>query len=67
MMVIFYIPGFIWRKINRSCGIDTKSITNVMKAMDPLNSEERKQAMNGLAKHIDKALNYHRDYYHGFM
>lgn len=67
MMMLFYIPGFIWRKMNRSCGIDTKVITHIMHEMDPLNNDERKEAMSSLAKHIDKALAYHRDYHRGFM
>lgn len=67
MMMLFYIPGFMWRKMSRHCGIDTKMITSMMRDMDPLNSEERKEAMTSLAKHIDKALTYHRDYHHGFM
>lgn len=67
MLMLFYVPGFIWRKLNRSCGIDTKVITNSMLEMDPLNSEKRKEAMLSLAKHIDRALTYHREYNHGFM
>jgi hypothetical protein len=67
MMILFYVPGFIWRKMNRSCGIDAKIITKVITDMDPLNDEIRKEAMKSLAKHIDQALNYHREYTHGFM
>ncbi|CAF0807425.1 unnamed protein product [Adineta steineri] len=67
MMMLFYIPGFIWRKLNRNCGIDTKAITNIMSGMDQLNSENRKDPMISLAKHIDKALTYQRDYHHGFI
>ncbi|UJR37654.1 hypothetical protein I4U23_030351 [Adineta vaga] len=67
MMMLFYVPGFIWRKLNRSCGIDTKVITNLMTEMDPLNSENRKEAMMSLAKHIDRGLTYHREYHHGFI
>ena len=67
MMMLFYVPGFIWRKINKNCGIDTKVITSIIKEMDQLNNEKRKDPMNSLAKHIDKALTYHRDYYYGFM
>ncbi|CAF4624538.1 unnamed protein product [Rotaria sp. Silwood1] len=67
MMILFYIPGFIWRKINRNCGIDTKVITSIIADMDPLHSENRQDTMNMLVKQIDKALTYHRDYHHGFM
>jgi len=67
MMMLFYVPGFFWRKMNKNCGIDTKVITKIMSEMDPLDDEKRKDAMTSLAKHIDKALTYHRDYYHGFM
>jgi hypothetical protein len=112
MMMLFYIPGFIWRKLNKNSGIDTKVITSLMSGMDPLgskkgkdtsNSEKGKDASNSekgkdasdsekgkdasgsekgkdasdskeqkdviasLAKHIDQALTYHRNYHHGFM
>ncbi len=53
--------------MNKNCGLDTKVITNIMREMDPLNSENRKDTMISLAKHIDKALAYHRDYHRGFM
>ncbi len=67
MMMLFYVPGFIWRKLNKNCGIDTKVIISLMKDMDSLDSEKRKDAIISLAKHIDKALTYHRDYHRGFM
>ncbi len=67
MMMLFYVPGFIWRKLNKNCGINTKMITKILSDMEPLNSEARKEKMSSLAKHIDKALTYHRDYHHGFM
>lgn len=67
MMMLFYLPGFIWRKMNQNCGIDTKVISKAVNEMDPLNSEKRREAMQIIVKHIDKALTYHRDYHHGFM
>jgi len=67
MMTFFFLPGFIWRKMNQNCGIDTKVIGKAIGEMDPLNSEKRREAMQSLVKHIDKALIYHRDYHHGFM
>lgn len=67
MMTCFFLPGFIWRKMNQNCGIDTKVIGKAIGEMDPLNSEKRREAMQSLVKHIDKALIYHRDYHHGFM
>jgi hypothetical protein len=103
MMMLFYIPGFIWRKLNKNSGIDTKVITSLMSGMDPLGSKKGKDASNSekgkdasdsekgkdasgsekgkdapdskeqkdvitsLAKHIDQALTYHRNYHHGFM
>ena len=66
-MMLFYVPGFIWRKMNKNCGIDSKIITKALAEMDPLNSELRKEPMAALVKHIDKALTYHREYHHGFM
>ena len=53
--------------MNKNCGIDVKVITRMMNDMDPLNSDARKDSMLSVAKHIDKALLYHRDYHHGFM
>jgi len=35
--------------------------------MDQMDGEKREKAVRALAKHIDKALAYHRDYDHGFM
>lgn len=67
MMMLFYVPGFIWRKMNKNCGIDSKIVTKALAEMDPLNSEHRKEPMAALVKHIDKALTYHREYHHGFM
>ena len=67
MMTLFYIPGVIWRQINKTCGINTKFITNILREMDPLSHDKRKEAMNSLVKHIDKAFSYHRDYPHGFL
>lgn len=67
MIILFYIPGFVWRKLNRNCGIDTKAVTHMLREMDQLNSEKRKDAMAALAKHIDRVLNYHREYHRGFM
>lgn len=61
------MPGLIWRRINRTCGIDAKVITNILSNMDSFNSENRKDALKSLVKHIDRAFTYHRDYHHGFM
>ncbi|CAF2059883.1 unnamed protein product [Rotaria magnacalcarata] len=67
MMMLFYIPGFLWRKMNRSCGLDTKVVTSILADIDPIDGENLKDSIDVLVKHIDKALTYHRDYYHGFM
>jgi len=67
MIILFYLPGFFWRRLNRSCGINTKMITHTLAEMDQMDSEKRHDAMNSLAKHIDIALGYHREYEHGFM
>ncbi len=67
MMMLFYIPGFIWRKLNKNSGIDTKVITSLISGIDALDSEKRKGAITSLAKHIDQGLAYHRNYRHGFM
>ncbi|CAF3362030.1 unnamed protein product [Rotaria socialis] len=67
MMFFFYIPGFLWRNLNKSCGINTKMITKMVSDLDQLDSEKREKAIRTLAKHIDRALAYHRDYDHGLM
>ena len=67
MMFLFYLPGFAWRNITKTCGINTKVITKMVADMDQLNGEKREESVRALAKHIDKALAYHREYDHGFM
>jgi len=67
MMFLFYLPGFVWRNLNKACGINTKIITKMVADMDQLDGEKREKAVRALAKHIDKALAYHREYEYGFM
>ncbi len=67
MMFLFYIPGFVWRNLNKACGINTKVITKMVTDMDQLDGEKLEKAVRALAKHIDKALAYHREYEYGFM
>jgi hypothetical protein len=67
MMFLFYIPGFVWRNLTKACGINTKMITKMVTDMDQMDGEKREKAVRSLAKHIDKALAYHREYEHGFM
>jgi len=67
MMFLFYLPGFVWRNLNKGCGINTKVITKMVNDMDQLDGEKREKTVRALAKHIDKALAYHREYEHGFM
>ncbi|CAF2447870.1 unnamed protein product [Rotaria sp. Silwood2] len=67
MMCLFYLPGFIWRNLNKLCGINTKIITKLVTEMDQLDGEKREKAVRAVAKHIDAALAYHRDYAHGFL
>ncbi|CAF0902754.1 unnamed protein product [Adineta steineri] len=67
MMFLFYMPGFIWRNLNKACGINTKIISKMVTDLDQLDGEKREKAVRGLAKHIDKALAYHREYEYGLM
>ncbi|CAF1074304.1 unnamed protein product [Rotaria sordida] len=67
MMFLFYLPGFVWRNLNKSCGINTKIITKMVTDMDQMDGEKREITVRSLAKHIDRALAYHRDYDHGFF
>ena len=67
MMFLFYLPGFIWRNLNKACGINTKIITKMVTDMDQLDGEKRETAVRSLAKHVDRAFAYHREYEHGLM
>ena len=67
MMFLFYVPGFVWRSLNRGCGMNTKVITKMIADMDQLDGGKRETAVRALAKHIDRALAYHREYDHGFL
>ncbi|CAF2043112.1 unnamed protein product [Rotaria magnacalcarata] len=67
MMFLFYLPGFIWRNLNKACGINTKVIIKMITDMDQLDGEKREITVRALAKHIDKALAYHREYEYGFI
>lgn len=67
MMCLFYIPGFIWRNLNKRSAINTKFMTTIVNDMDQMDGEKREKAIRALAKHIDAALAYHRDYDHGFV
>jgi hypothetical protein len=67
MMFLFCLPGFVWRNLNKACRINTKIITKMVTDMDQMDGEKRETAVRGLAKHIDKALAYHREYEHGLM
>lgn len=67
MMFLFYLPGFIWRNLNKACGINTKLIVKMITDMDQLDGEKREKSIRALAKHIDKAFAYHREYEHGLL
>jgi len=66
-MFLFYLPGFIWRNLNRACGINPKIITKMVTDMDQLDGEKRENAVRSLAKHVDRSLAYHREYEYGLM
>jgi hypothetical protein len=67
MMFLFYIPGFIWRHMNKGCGINTKVITKMVADMDQMDGEKREKAVRMLVKHIDRGLAYHREYEYGCL
>ena len=67
MMFLFYLPGFVWRNLNKACGINTKAISKMVSDMDQLDGDKRETAIRSLAKHVDRAFSYHREYEHGFM
>ena len=47
--------------------MNTKVITKMVSDMDKLDGEKRVEAVQALAKHIDRALAYHREYNHGLL
>ncbi|CAF0933764.1 unnamed protein product [Didymodactylos carnosus] len=59
MMMLFSLPSFIWVSVNRSCGVNTKTLTNLIENLDHLNPESRQPKIRTLIRHIDKALVYH--------
>ena len=67
MMFLFYLPGFVFCFLNKGCSINTKTILKMVTDLDQLDGEKREKSVRTLAKHIDKALMYHREYEYGFM
>lgn len=67
MMFLFYLPGFVWRNLNKTCSINTKAILKMVTDLDQLDGEKREKSIRTLAKHIDKALAYHREYEYGLV
>ncbi|CAF1323730.1 unnamed protein product [Didymodactylos carnosus] len=59
MMLLFSFPSFMWISINRSCGINTKTLTKLIRDLDHLNPDSHQPKIRTLTQHIDKALAYH--------
>lgn len=63
MSFLFYVPFVIWRFMGKPSGLDAKTVMKIIYAMDPSSSDSRDKAMRNAVKVIDRAIDYHRDYY----
>lgn len=68
MSVCFYAPFALWHIMGKSSGLDAKSVMKIVNSMDPSSAESRDKTMRNTVKLIDRAIDYHRDYYdHNFI
>ena len=49
-MFLFYLPGFVWRNMNKSCGINTKVITKMVADMDQMDGEKKRKSCTCFSK-----------------
>lgn len=68
MAVCFYAPFAIWHVMAKPSGLDAKSVMRIINSMDQASSDSRDKTMRNTVKLIDRAIDYHRDYYdHNFL
>lgn len=63
MAFLFYTPFCIWHLLAKPSGLDAKTVMKIIYSMDPSSSESRDKTMRNTVKLIDRAIDYHRDYY----
>ena len=63
MALLFYLPYVIWHLMAKPSGLDAKSVMKIIYSMDPSNNDSRDKTMRNTVKLIDRAIDYHRDYY----
>lgn len=63
MAFLFYVPYVIWHLLAKPSGLDAKSVMKIVNTMDASSSESRDKTMRNAVKLIDRAIDYHRDYY----
>jgi hypothetical protein len=63
MAFFFYTPFMIWHLMAKPSGLDAKTVMKVIQSMDASSSESRDKTVRNAVKLIDRAIEYHRDYY----
>jgi innexin len=63
MAFLFYAPFIFWRFMAKTSGLDAKTIMKIVRGMDASSSESRAKSLKGAVRFVDRAIEYHRDYY----
>lgn len=63
MAFLFYSPFAVWHLLAKPSGLDAKSVMKIISSMDASSSDSRDKTMKNAVKLIDRAIDYHRDYY----
>jgi hypothetical protein len=63
MAMMFYVPFVVWHSMAKPSGLDAKTVMKIIYSMDASSSESRDKTMRNTVKLIDRAIDYHRDYY----
>lgn len=63
MAFCFYVPFAIWHLFAKPSGLDAKSVMKIVNSMDAASSDSRDKTIRNTVKLIDRAIDYHRDYY----
>ena len=63
MAFLFYMPFCVWHLLAKPSGLDAKTVMRIIYSMDPSSADSRDKTMRNTVKLIDRAIDYHRDYY----
>jgi hypothetical protein len=63
MSLLFYTPFTVWHLLAKPSGLDAKTVMKIINSMDASSAESRDKTMRNTVKLIDRAIDYHRDYY----